>query len=268
MKPGIITYTTENYYNLCLELINSVLEFTTLPVTVYTVGFKTEHKSQRVTTIYIEEEKDFTIWQTKCFYKHLICSLTPYDLTIYLDTDIIVTPDFQKFFEERYEQILSCPTLLGVAHPHSPSTNTNFSVRPYINEFFNKFGVSEIPGYLLTSLFAYNRKLIPFFEQLYKKDIILAQQNIIPIAGEEMVLNLFLYKKDLLKGTDCGYDISPNYSEGFFESFIQGDWLTCEKYLKDYKKYNRQVLPILFHGNKDPKYAENMISLIKKKYGI
>jgi hypothetical protein len=268
MNTGIITYTTENYYDLCLELVNSVLEFSSLPVTVYTVGFKKQHSNQRVTTVYIDEEKDFTIWQTKCFYKHLICSLTPYDVTIYLDTDIIVTPDFESFFKTRQQQILDSNTLLGVVHPHSPSTNIDFPVRPYINQFFNKFGVNEIPGYLLTSLFAYNRNLIPFFKQLYLKDVVLAQQNIIPVAGEEMVLNLYLYKKNLLEGTDCGYDISPNYSEGFFESFIQGNWETCEKYLKDYKKYNRQVLPILFHGNKDPDYAKNMIIQIKKKYGI
>lgn len=77
-----------------------------------------------------------------------------------------------------------------------------------------------------------------------------------------MVLNLYLYKKGLLQNTDCGYDISPNYSEGFFESYIDGGWKTCNKYIKDYKKYNREVIPILFHGNKDPEYAKNMIKKI------
>lgn len=169
MTPGIITYTTENYYDLCLQLIDSVLKFSSYPITLYTVGFDVNHPDKRVTTIEIQEEKTFTNWQTKCFYKHLICSLTPYDITIYLDTDIIITPDFEPFFSKLYDKIFTRETLLGVAHPHSPSTNIEFPVRPYINDFFNKFGVTEISGYLLTSIFAYNRKLLPFFANLYEK---------------------------------------------------------------------------------------------------
>ena len=56
MTTGIITYTTENYYDLCLELVNSVLKFSSYPITVYTVGFETKHPNNRVTTIKIEEE--------------------------------------------------------------------------------------------------------------------------------------------------------------------------------------------------------------------
>jgi len=266
MTTGIITYTTENYYKLSLELINSVLKFSTLPITLYTVGFNYSSSNPRITTIYVEEDTMFVTWQTKCFYKHLVCSLTPYDITIYLDTDIIITPDFEPFFKERKQQILNSNTLLGVVHPHSPSTNKDFLVRPYINQFFNIFGIEEVPNYLLASLYAYNRTIIPHFTKMYEKDKVLVKQNLIPIAGDEMVLNLYLYKKNLLNGTDCGYDISPNYSEGFFESFIKNNWLTCEKYLKDYKRYNRTVMPILFHGNKDVNYAQNMIKQISEKY--
>lgn len=266
MTTGIITYTTKNYYDLSLQLVESILEFSTYPVTVYTIGFNEPAQNDRVTIIPIEEETIFTNWQTKCFYKHLVCSLTPYDVTIYLDTDIIVTPDFQIYFNEKNDFILKSKTLLGVAHPHSPSTNTNFPVRPYINQFFNLFNVDEISGYLLASLYAYNKNFIHHFKAMFEKDRFLAEKNIIPIAGDEMVLNLYLHKKNLLKGTDCGYDISPNFSEGFFESFIDGTWKTCTKYIKDYKNYNREVLPILFHGNKDVEYAKNMINKIKLLY--
>lgn len=268
MKIGTIAYTTENYYDLSLQHINSILEFSTLPVTLFTIGFKASHPSKRVATIFLEEEKLFTSWQTKCFYKHIVCANTPYNVTIYLDTDIIITPEFESFFQKKYDFILESNTLFGVRHPHSPSTDPNFPVRPYINQFFKLFGVDEIPGYLLASLYAYNKSFSSHFKILYEKDKFLTQQNIIPIAGDEMVLNLYLHKKDLLKNTDCGYDISPNYSEGFFESYINNTWTTCEKYLKDYKAYNREVLPILFHGNKDPKYAQNMIELIKMKYAV
>ena len=265
MNIGVIAFTTEEYYDLSLELIDSVLKFTTFPFTLYTIGFVRSHYNERVNIVQVEEEPDFQNWQTKCFYKHKICSLTSYEVTVYLDTDIIVTKEFEQFFTSRYNDILTSNTLLGNAHPHSPSTDVNFPVRPYINNFFKMFNVEEIPGYLLASLYAYKRDMISFFDELYKKDKTLAQQNIIPIAGDEMTLNLFLYKKQLLEGTDCGFDISPNYSEGFFESYIDDTWETCSKYIKDYKNFNRQVKPILFHGNKDVAYAKYMIVEITNK---
>lgn len=266
MTHGIITFTTKKYYELSNKFIESVLNFSTYPVTLYTIGFEVTEKKDRVDYVMIEKNAYFDNWQTKCFYKHLICSLTPYDISIYLDTDIIITPDFQEFFTLNENRIKSSNTIFGTKHPHEPSTNPTTATRPYINAFFNTFGVLEVPGYVFACAYAFNRNMITHFQKMFEKDIMLVKNNIIPLTGDEAVLNLYLYKKNLINGTDCGFDFCPHYSEGFFESFINNSWKTCKKYINDYKAYNREVLPILFHGNKDLEYADRMIREIKKKY--
>jgi hypothetical protein len=267
-KIGIITFTDKKYLDLSLELINSVLKFTNFNLTLFTIGFDYKHQNNRVSCIKIEPSIKSPNWQTTCFYKHEICSLSPYETTIYLDSDIIVTPEFQKFFLENEEKIQKSNTIFGIAHPHSPSTNLNFPVRPYINNFFKIFGVDEVHGYILASTYAFNKRLNGMFDILFKKDKILVDKNIIPIAGDEMTLNLYLHKNNLILDADCGVDFSPNYSEGFFESYISDTWKTCYKFIKDYKDYNRMVAPILFHGNKDVEYAKSMIEKLSTKFNI
>jgi hypothetical protein len=260
---GIVTFTNKKYIDICEQLVNSVLYFTNLPITVFCVDCEMHVSSERVNLVNISNEhNDEKNWFNSLASKPYVCSQTPYDITFYLDSDIIVTKLFQAWVESNIEKISKLETLFCAAHPHKPSTN-EAPTKYYINQFFNLFNVKEIPGYIFASAFAFNKKLIPHFENIYKKIDVLIKNNIFLPTGDECVMNLYFYKKNMM--FDCGYDFMPNPTEGLFEAYIDGGLEKSSKYIKDYKNWGREVKPVLFHGNKNVEYAKLMIEQLAKK---
>lgn len=256
MKKGIIAFTNEKYLKLTETLIESILKFSSLPVTIVTMGFDHDFKNNRVNSKQLDLELNQNSWVESTLSKYIVCAQTPYDITFYADIDLIITKEFESWFNSIEPTVSSLEALFCCKHPHYPCNENNLSLL----QFFKKFGIGATPDYILTAGYAYNRKFIPHFLDAHKRAINLVKESVEFPTGEECFLNAFLMQNKLIR--DSGYDYLPNAE--LFESYINKS-LDAKNYLHPiYQKEGRYIKPILFHGNKDINRARYMIEEIEK----
>jgi hypothetical protein len=272
MIAGILTFTTKEYVPIAHMLVESVLQFTTYPITIVSFDCVFSHSSKRVNNIVVHLKKDTGNWTNNCVLKMHACSLSPYRNTMYLDTDIIVSPLFEQWFNDNIMYLEISNTLLSTNHPHLPSGKC-LSYNEYIKPFYTKLGINELKHYIFAAAFGFNSNFLQNFEKIYEVGEKMIHDNTFLPTGDECLLNLFLHEKDL--AYDCGYDFIPNY--GMFESWILGKLEDDPKYIEDYRdwgknheyaEWSRRIEPVLFHGNKDITQADDMIKQMIAKYDI
>jgi len=269
MNKGLIGFTNEKYITLTETFVDSVLKFSTLPVTIITMGFDHNFKNSRVNNKRLDLELDQNAWVEstltsiqdnsgwRCgLSKYTACAQTPYDVTFYADIDIVITKEFEPWFNSIESTVASLKELFCCKHPHYPCNETNHSLL----QFFKKFGIGVTSDYILAAGFAYNRNFIPRFLDAHKRAINLLKEGVEFPTGDECFLNAFLMQNNLIQ--DSGYDYLPNAE--LFESYINKS-LDAKKYIHPiYLEQGRYINPVLFHGNKDINRARYMIEEIEK----
>ena len=257
MEKGIIAFTNEGYLKLAETLVESILKFSSLPVTIVTMGFDHNFENNRVNSKCLNLELNQKSWVESCLSKYMVCAQTPYDITFYADIDIVITKEFEPWFNSIEPTIASLDELFCTKHPHYPCNESNTRLL----HFFKKFGIGITPDYVFAAGYAYNRKFIPHFLDAYKRAISLLKEGIEFPTGDECFLNAFLMQNKLIY--DSGYDYLPNAE--LFESYINKS-LDDNKYLHPiYIEKGRYIKPVLFHGNKDVSRARYMIEEIEKR---
>ena len=98
MKKGFLTLTNENskYKALVDVLVESVLEFTDLEIEVVGINFDYRHSNKRVLSkrMQLQPENSETIYYSKI----KACMDSGFDVTMYLDSDIVVGPQIVDAF--------------------------------------------------------------------------------------------------------------------------------------------------------------------------
>lgn len=257
MKKGLVGFTNEKYIALTEVFVDSVLKFSSLPVTIITMGFDHDFKNNRVNNKRLDLELNQNSWVESTLSKYIVCAQTPYDITFYADIDMVITKQFEPWFDSIESTVASLEKLFSCKHPHFPCNETNHSLL----QFFKKFGIGVTPDYILSAGYAYNRKFIPRFLDAHKRAIDLVREGVEFPTGEECFLNAFLMQNNLIH--DSGYDYLPNAE--LFESYINKS-LHAKNYIHPiYLEQGRYINPVLFHGNKDINRARYMIEEIEKR---
>jgi hypothetical protein len=256
MNKGLIALTNEKYLPLTEAFVESILKFSSLPATIFTMGFNYNFKNNRITNKQLDLELNKDSWAECCVSKLNICSQTPYDITFYLDADSIITKEFEPWLNSIETTIVSLEKLFCCKHPHFPCNKDNHSLL----QFFKKFGLGETSNYVFAAGYAYNRKFTPHFLDMYKKAVNLLKEGIELPTGDECFLNVNLLQNNLIY--DSGYDFLP--SADLFNSYINKSLNPKHYFHPIYLEEGRYIKPVLFHGNKNVNQAWHMIEEIEK----
>ena len=295
---SFVLYTNETYYEITNKCIESIREYSNLPIFVYTLDFYKEFNYENVKTIkwlcnlgepndsmYIKNKNNFYINRdNKKIYELLIQRplivkdvLEKYSKTIaYIDTDSIATKYVNNIFsyfnnDSKYpyfvEGIYDFLMVNGRGGALSMDDLTTTLEHP-VCELFG-INQSNRKKYRQTGYFVANENCIPFLEEWYWMCInpkILKNNQYYAPFNEETIVNVLLWKY--------------NFNEGLPYIYVNGGTKIIKeinntiKFLGEGKKndINPWVrIPetedklLFYHGEKNIDEMSNMIKMLKNK---
>jgi len=182
--------------------------------------------------------------------------MSEFDISMHLDSDIVVSPDIMKVFEQIEAGNNDNLLLKMPRHPwNGPLGNSHYQCMRYM-------GVLEKnQDYLHAASFIYNTKAKEFINEAYEFSNKMLQDGFHPINQDETVLNCLIWKYALTNvAIDC-YDI-------YFENFKSKIGLKTEDQFDWKKPYtsidNFAVNYYLAHGCKDPQDARKILERISQ----
>lgn len=232
MKKGFITFVNKHQTYCALNdiLIQSVLNFTNLPIEVNSINFDFKHSSERVhcKRINIKTEDYANI----CYAKTTASLNTSFDLALQLDSDMIVTKESVQLFdlidpEERF--------VLGSLHPHDPCNQGNI---------MSHYGIHKKTQPYIHGTYLLTKNSKDFLSEVKEMQNHLMKKEITPINFDETILNCALWRYNRKTSfVDC-YD-------PYFETFLSKK-----------NNYPLKVKRLICHGCKDPIIAKNIYEKI------
>ena len=242
MKKGFVTFVNADptYSALNDILIESVLNFTDLPIEVNSINFNFKHSSERVycKRINIQTEDYSNI----CYAKTTASLNTNFDVALQLDSDMIITKESVQLFDlidpdERF--------VLGSLHPKDPCNQGNI---------MSYYGIDKKTQPYIHATYLFTKNSKDFLSEVEEMKNHLIKKQITPINFDETILNCALWKHNRKTSfTDC-YD-------PYFELFF---CLTPRKPL--YAGYENlpKVKHLICHGCKDPIVAKKIYEEISR----
>lgn len=240
MNEGYVTFVDDNptYSELTNILIESVVEFSTKKIEVFSINCDFKHSSNRVINRRIDvKEKNFA---SICYSKIFASLNSSFDYGVQLDSDFIITKDMDKLFDNR-DIIKTTP--LGSLHPLDP--NDQGSLMSYL-------GVTQKTQPYVHATYFFSKECKPFLEECYDLSQFFIKNGNHPPNFDETILNTMLWKYGSDKWLDC-YD-------PYFDFFLNHETKHSHGY-----GWMENVNFYSCHGIKDPNHARqvlnNLISL-------
>jgi len=233
MKKGFVTFCTENYLCVLNNLLDSVLLFSKYDITVYTINFCYDFKSNRIKTkrIDLQEPNFFNI----CKVKILSAVDSDLDVGLCVDSDMIFTKDIDHIFEENLQKVIDSNFPLFGRHPHKP-LSTNQLWLETIKQYTNKPNENWVYA---TFLFSNKNKwfLGEVLSEMNKKKT--------QIGEDELIINGLLSKYNFKN--DIGYNFFPNALDEMFDIYFG---LKEDNEINNpYTNYGCPIKFFAFHGH-------------------
>jgi hypothetical protein len=240
MTEGYVTFVDSNptYLELTNILVESVLNFSTRPIEVFTINSDYNHSSSRVINRRIDVKN--VDYATICYSKLFSSFNSNFNYGIQLDADFIITKDMDKLFEDT-KTIVDTP--LGSLHPSDP--NNQQSVMSYL-------GVTEKSQPYVHATYLFSDGCKPFLEECYNLSQTFYSNGWNPPNFDETIYNSMLWKYGSKKWVDC-YD-------PYFDFFLNHNHKEMHGYgwMENINFYS-------CHGIKDPNFARSVLDdLINK----
>ena len=240
MNEGYVTFVddSQQYQNLTDILVESVLNFSTRPIEIFSINTDYRHSSERVINrrVDLKTSKDYA---SICYSKLYSSFNSEFEYGIQLDSDFIITKYMDKLFEDTHT-ITTTP--LGSLHPSDPN-NQEFVM--------NYLGVTKKTQPYVHATYLFSNNCKPFLEECYNLSQFFYQNGINPPNYDETIYNSMLWKYGSNRWVDC-YD--PYYD--FFLNHNHKD-MHGYGWMKNVNFYS-------CHGIKDPNFARKVLdNLIK-----
>jgi hypothetical protein len=233
-NEGYVVFVNENkkYLDLLEILIESVINFSTKSIEVFSINFDYKHSSDRV----ISRRVDVPVvnFENICYTKLYSSFNSSFDYGIQLDSDFIITKEMDKLFNDCHK-IIKYP--LGSRHPQDPDNQS---------QIMSYLGVKEKSQPYVHATYLFSKESKPFLEECYNLSKELQSKGIIPPNYDETILNCMLWKNNV-------NDFVTTY-DPYFDFFIHRD---------RNHEHGYGTLPINFyscHAQKDPIEARKILN--------
>ena len=240
MTEGYVTFVDSNstYIELTNILVESVLNFSTKQIEVFSINSDYHHSSDKVISRRIDVKNND--YATICYSKLYSSFNSSFNYGVQLDADFIITKDMDKLFEDA-KTIEETP--LGSLHPSDP--NNQESVMSYL-------GVTEKSQPYVHATYLFSDSCKPFLEECYNLSQVFYSNGWNPPNLDETIYNSMLWKYGSKKWVDC-YD-------PYFDFFLNHN----NKEMHGYG-WMENVNFYSCHGIKDPSHARSVLeNLIKQ----
>jgi hypothetical protein len=291
---AFITHTTENYENIIVNLVDSINEFSNIPIYVYTINYDASDKIKSPTirididTHTIKMNKDdenekikFITWVASSKIDCMLDASKRFEEWVYIDGDSIVNYDIDNIFKY-CKNAKNYPIATKGPHEYIINYKQNISRgNPFID---GGFDISKCLEFPLIEYLGYNiNKRTPY----YKTTNILIGNN---SQNNKDFLNELKDKKNLLlNDINDFYYFLPYYEETLYNVMVweKGDLdkipflylniinsdsvYNYFNNLKDNNEYNGNSIPdkvFCFHGVKNNIEYDKIISIIKNNIKI
>lgn len=237
MTEGYVTFVDDNpvYSELTNILIESVTQFSSKQIEVFSINCDFKHSSDRVINHRINvKEKNFG---SICYSKLFASLNSSFDYGVQLDGDFIITEDMDKLFENK--NIIKT-TPLGSLHPLDP--NNQHSVMSHL-------GVTEKSQPYVHATYFFSKDCKPFIEECYNLSQIYLSNGNHPPNFDETILNVMLWKYGSNQWLDC-YD-------PYFDFFLNHNTKESHGY-----GWMDTVNFYSCHGIKDPGHARQVLDML------
>jgi hypothetical protein len=252
---GYVTFCTQNYIEILHNLIKSVESFSRYPVHVFTINFELNFDSSRISSSSIYVDESLLDFYSICACKLFSAIHSPFDLTLLLDCDMIVTPEIDNIFDIEADRVSRSSHPLFCRHPHDNLRNHPRSVN--IKRLFNDLGVQLTDQRYLFASFIFTRRQIWLFQEAY--ELMLSAR----LYGEdEVVLNALVHKYRL--AADIGYCYLLNGTDDILRSYADGHTERSTEIITNYVSHNCPIRTYIFHGHliKDPSFTSRFLRLM------
>lgn len=259
MTKGFVIFCNRSYLPIVINLVNSVLEFSSYNIELFCINFDYDFTNLRVKTITlsIPNENFFNI--TKC---KIIASIqTTFDYALLLDGDMIVTKEIDNIFNDNEERIKHVNYPLFCKHPHDPIdrwrhiTSRITKKKPLMKWVYSVY------------LFTPNHKW--FFEEtldIMNKITDNNEEHLYATVPEEGIMNGLLAKYEI--NNDMGYCYHVDGFKDVVEYYINGNEYGKKHIENYYLKYDCPIKLYAFHSHdiKNADYGKEVIKKIKNKH--
>lgn len=238
MSEGYVTFVDDSpsYFELTKILVDSVLEFSTKSIEVFSINTEFVHPNSRVINRKIElVNKNYA---TICYSKLYASFNSSFDYGIQLDGDFIITRKMDSLFEIA-KTIQKTP--LGSLHPSDP--NNQHGVMELL-------GVKEKTQPYVHATYLFSNECKPFLEECYLLSQEFVKSGNHPPNFDETILNVMLWKYKSNRWVDC-YD-------PYFDFFLNHETKISHGY-----GWMENVNFYSCHGIKDPGFARKTLDYIR-----
>jgi len=255
---GFILFFTQDWMDIIMNLINSILMFSKYDIETYCIGFEYNFNHPRIrnNTIQLNHLHFFNI--TKC---KLIASVnTLFDYALLLDGDMIVNKDIDQIFEDNEIRIQQYKCPLFAKHPHNPFER--------YSEIISSITKKTPKMKWVYSNYLFIRSQIWFLEEVLTfMDNITDYSFYYPVP-EEGIINALLTEYEV--DYDLGYNYFPPGLLSVVDYYMDGKNVEGKKHIDAYLLYDCPIKMYAFHGH-DIKNVEigkqilQRLSDVKKK---
>jgi len=245
----IVVNNSDLYKNLSDILIESILEFTDLPIDYVTINFDRNFNNKRISSrkIVLNNECNENIYYTKI----QAARTSKLSEGFLVDVDAVVTPLVTEVFKslDRINDSILCPL-----HPQDPHNQL---------ALMNILNIQEkTQPYVHASCFLFSHKSAAFYRKFFDMYSIVKAMNLNDRAYyanyDETFINL-IYWKEKRKDTflDC--------CDPFFEyAFSNEDY--SSNYPKSIGDVEFKIKEYVWHGCKDVARARLLLNKVRQKY--
>ena len=254
ISEGYVTFVNNKqpYLELTNILVDSILEFSTRPVEVFAINFDYTYKLNEKRIIRRRINTISESFREICFCKTYATLNSSFDYGIQCDSDMIITPEADRLFEDCYD-IENLPK--GCLLYHDPNN------QEYMMNYLN---VKEKTQPYVYGSYLFNYTCKKFFSELYS-----IEQSVFNFTYEqiqchdETLLNVLLWKYNSKKYVD----LYIPYYEYFIDIYLNNLNKEIISIKPENATYNelKNVNYYICHGCKDPKQAREILERIKNK---
>jgi hypothetical protein len=239
MKEGYVVFVNDNpkYISLLNILVESVINFSTRPIEVFSINFDYKHSSDKVITKKIEIPR--VGFDTICYSKLYASFNSEFDYGVQLDADFIITKKMDLLFD-KCKNVGKLP--LCSLHPEDPNNQ---------QEIMNILGVEHKTQPYVHATYLFSNETKDFLKECFEFSNYCLENNIIPKNYDETILNVMLWKNNAKLWIDP-YDI-------YYEVFLRGENIE-NAYPSD---FNLNFYSC--HGQKNPDEAMKILNILIEK---
>lgn len=242
MREGYVVFVNDNplYISLLNILVESVINFSTKPIEVFSINFDYKHSSNRVINKRINLPR--VGFDTICYSKLYSSFKSEFNYGVQLDADFIITKKMDLLFDE-CKKIGKLP--LCSLHPQDPNNQ---------QEIMNILNVKNKTQPYVHATYLFSDDTKDFLKECYEFSNYCLTNNITPKNYDETILNVMLWKNNANLWIDP-YDI-------YYEIFLKG------KNIKNGYPDNFKLNFYSCHGQKNPDESIKILNMLIEKEKI